>query len=118
MERKESILTKTEEEYQTLLSSYNKFQKKGISVADLLHYENRLVWLKERKSELHRDLNLAKEKVERKRQVVVGRSRDKKVLEQLKARQDDNWRRYLEKKETAHLDEISVIAHQRKERHN
>ncbi len=118
MEHKKSVLNKTEEEYHSLLRAYNRFQEKGIGVADLLHYENRLLWLKDKKSELALELDLAKEKVERKRQIVVNRSKDKKVLEQLKERQDSNWHHFLNKKETAHLDEISVIAHQRKEQNH
>jgi flagellar protein FliJ len=118
MRNKQAVLFKTEKEYQKLLQTYNRNQEKGISIADLLNYENRLVWLKEKKMQFIREVDLAREKVERKRQIVVNRSRDKKALEQLKTRQDKAWRLYTDKKETAYLDEISVIAHLRKEQNN
>ena len=118
MEGKLALLAKTENEYHTLLQSYSKIQERGMSIADLLGYENRLVWLKEKKATYSRDVDLAKEKVERKRQIVVSRSRDKKALEQLKTHQDKAWQQHIEKKETAYLDEISVIAHLRKEQNH
>jgi flagellar protein FliJ len=114
MESKLDLLTSIENEYHTLLHSYSKIREKGMSIADLLWYENRLVWLKDKKIAFSREADLAKEKVERKRQIVISRSRDKKALEQLKTHQDKAWQQHIEKKETAYLDEISVIAHLRK----
>jgi flagellar FliJ protein len=115
---KQCVLAKTEEEYQNLLQTYKRKQEKGMSIADLLNYENRLVWLKEKKIADSKEVVLAGEKVERKRQIVVSRSRDKKALEQLKTRQDRAWKQYIDKKETAYLDEISVIAHLRKKQNH
>lgn len=118
MENKQAVLTKTEKEFQNLLQTYNRNQQNGMSIADLLNYENRLTWLKEKRSEFSKEVKLAREKVERKRQIVVNRSRDKKALEQLKIRQNKAWQLYIDKKETAYLDEISVIAHLRKEQNH
>jgi flagellar export protein FliJ len=84
MENKQLVLARTEEEYHSLLHIYKRKQEKGLSIADLLNYENRLVWLKEKKITDSKEVVLAQEKVERKRQIVVSRSRDKKALEQLK----------------------------------
>ena len=118
LEKKKSVLAKVDEEYANLLQTYNRYKQRGISIADLLHYENRLVFLKEKRIEFSREVELAKEKVERKRQIVVAKSKDKKALEQLKTRQDTAWQHHIDKKETAYLDEISVIAHQRKGQHH
>lgn len=118
MVNKQLVLAKTEEEYQNLLQTYNRKQEKGMSIADMLNYENRLVWLKEKKIADTKEVVFAQEKVERKRQIVVSRSRDKKALEQLKTRQDKAWQIHIDKKETAYLDEISVIAHLRKKQNH
>ncbi len=114
MENKQIILDNVEKEYQNLLKTYKRIQEKGMSIADLLNYENRLIWLKEKKLEFSKEVDRARDKVERKRQIVVTKSREKKALEQLKERQDKAWKLHIDKKETAYLDEISVISHLRK----
>ena len=118
LEKKLVILAEKEDEYQKLLNTYKRNQEKGMSIADLLHYENRLLWLHEKIIEFSKEVDLARKKVERKRQIVVTRSRDKKALEQLKTRQDRAWQLHMDKKETAYLDEISVIAHLRKDQNH
>lgn len=112
-EKKES-LQQVEEEYLSLVANYKKYQKAGMSIAELVRYENRLVWLTKEKEKCFHELSLASEKVENRRKIVMSKRRDKKVLEQLKNRQDSAWRSFLDKKENAQLDEISVLSYQRK----
>lgn len=111
---KESIFTKTRNEYSAILRAYERMQNQGINIEDLLRYEEHLAWLQERINHLSSECDSARQNVEQKRKVVISRSRDKKVLEQLQIRQDGAYRKYLAKKETGLLDEMAVLAHERK----
>lgn len=118
LENKRIALAQTTEEYHTLLQTFNTHQEEGIGIVELIHYENRLMWLKEKRMERSKKVDLAREKVERRRQIVISRSRDKKALDQLKTRQNKAWQLHIDKKETAYLDEISVIAHLRQKQNH
>lgn len=111
---KESILTKAQHEYSLNLKAYQKMQRQGIIIEDLLRYEQHLVVLQEKVDNLSTECESARQNVEQKRKVVIGRSKDKKVLEQLQLRQDRAYEKYLAKKETSLLDEMAVLAHERK----
>ncbi|MBM9602973.1 flagellar export protein FliJ [Desulfopila inferna] len=99
--------------YTKLLARLDQLQDGGITVEDLLQYENHLSWLKGQQKKVADELHSATVKVSQKRRLVVDRRRDKKILEKLKDKQNREWRQYLEKKEAAQLDEIAVLAHDR-----
>ena len=111
---KESELIKAKQEYSTVLKTYQKMQNQGITIEDLLRYEEHLLWFQDRIDNLTTKCDSARQNVEQKRKVVISRSRDKKVLEQLQLRQDSAYQKYLAKKETSLLDEMAVLAHERK----
>jgi len=111
---KESVLKQAQYEYSLNLKTYQKMQSQGISIEDLLRYEHHLVVLQEKIDNLSSECDSARQNVEQKRKVVITRSKDKKVLEQLQLRQDSGHRKYLAKKETSLLDEMAVLAHDRK----
>lgn len=114
LENQERLFHTAQKEYQELLSALQLSQKGGMAIEEFLRYESRLNWLKQKQQKLAGEVDSAEKKVEQRRRIVVAKSRDKKVLEQLKARQNSAWQRYLDKKETAQLDEIAVLAHERK----
>ncbi|MDJ0622702.1 MAG: flagellar export protein FliJ [Desulfocapsaceae bacterium] len=111
---KESVFKKASQEYSATLKTYQKMQIQGINIEDLLRYEQHLVLLQEKIFDLSSECDSARQNVEQKRKVVISRSRDKKVLEQLQVRQDGAYQKYLAKKETSLLDEMAVLAHERK----
>ena len=49
----------------------------------------------------------------RERENTIKRSKERKVMEKLKEKQNATWQQYLNKKEAALLDEIAVIFHER-----
>jgi flagellar export protein FliJ len=51
--------------------------------------------------------------VESKRSNLITKSRDHKVLQALKEKQNKTWTKYLEKKESNMLDEIAILHHTR-----
>lgn len=118
LENQKILLNGTQREYQELLNTLQHSQESGIAIDEFLRYESRLNWLKQKKQKLAGEVESAEKKVEQRRRIVVAKSRDKKVLEQLKARQNSAWQRYLDKKETAQLDEIAVLAHERKDQNS
>lgn len=115
MELKKANLHQADIEYQDTLRNYGKLQRLGIGIDDLLRYETRLEWLQRKKKKLSDELHSAQLKVERRRQIVVAKSRDKKVLDQLKEKQNTAWKKYQDKKETAQLDEMAILGHERKQ---
>ncbi len=114
LEKKKESLQQVEEQYASLLKNYHKYQSAGINITELIRYENRLIYLNREKEKCFHEVNLAEEKVENRRKIVMSKRKDRKVLEQLKHRQNTAWRLFLDKKENAQLDEISVLSHQRK----
>lgn len=118
LHQQQVLLRDAEEKYRSLLATMEDLQTEGVSIEELLRFENRLQWLKEQRVKLAKDVETAEHTVERKRYLVISRSRDKKVLEQLKARQDSAWQRYLQKKEMAQLDEIAVLSYSQKQRNS
>ncbi len=102
-------------EYNGLVSDLNTYQSSGIGVEDLVIYEDRIFWLKQYLVEISEKLEAAVAQVNRDRMNVLKKSRDKKVLEQLKEKQDKAWQKYLDKKETVQLDEIAVLSHERRQ---
>lgn len=115
LENQKKLLENVQGEYQELLNDLQQSQTNGIAIDELLRYESRLDWLQQKRHKLAGEVESAENKVEQRRRIVVAKSRDKKVLEQLKVRQNSAWQRYLDKKETAQLDEIAVLAHERKD---
>ncbi len=104
-----------EAEQSHLITALKAGQIDGMRIEDLVRYEDRLFWLEGQVKKAFQKLTLAKDKVKKERENVLRRSREKKVLEQLKEKQDKNWKQYLDKKEMAQLDEIAVLSHERKE---
>lgn len=114
LQRKKEQHHRLEEQYGALLGNLEKDQSAGITVDELLRYENHITWLKQKKDELAVQLQAASDNVRKKRDVAVDRSRDRQALEKLKEKQDNAWKSYIEKKEAAQIDEIAVLSHERK----
>lgn len=113
LQQKREIFDSIADNYQCLLENLAKEQSDGISIDQLQRYENHLVWVKEQMVKAHDELNAAVDNVNKKRDVVVRKSRERKALENLKTKQNRAWKSYLEKKEAAQLDEIAVLSHDR-----
>ena len=111
---KAAKLAKARKEYAAILKKYQKMQRAGMNIDDLLRYEDHLQRFRKNIETLVSEYDAAERNVEQKRQLVISRSREKKVLEQLQLRQNTAYQRYLTKKETSLLDEMAVLAHERK----
>ena len=92
-----------------LIKTSSALQAKGITITELIRYEN--IILKNEENILAIRKTLAEKEVlaEKERENLIRRSRDRQILEGLKDHQNLAWKAYLNKKEAAMLDEIAII---------
>ncbi len=99
--------------FQGLITDLAKRQSEGIDVTEMIRYDERIVVVKDEVASLQNTLSQKDEEVVRERENTLERSRERKVMEKLKEKQNAAWQRYLNKKEAAMMDEIAVIFHER-----
>ncbi len=118
LEMAQRDLEKVEKELTTLITELNTIQEAGIGIEDLLRYENRISWLKTERENRVVVFESALENVNTKRLIVLEKSKNKKVLEKLKKKQDLQWHKHQNKRENNILDEIAVFSHDRQHNQN
>lgn len=96
-----------------LLDTFTQEQAMGIEVVKLARYEQRIILLEKQIVTLRAILRQKKEAVSRAQNLLISRSKDRKIMETLQQKQDEAWQLFLKQKETATLDEIAVIFHNR-----
>ncbi len=104
-------LTQEETGYVQLLDTLDRLQAEGIAVLELIRYEEQILFTKHRIVAIKKTLSEKITRVAAEREHLVKRSKDRKVMEKLKEKQNRSWREYLNKKEAALLDEIAIIFH-------
>lgn len=105
---------KEEEEILTgLVESLAREQTLGIEVVKLAQFEQRINLIEKQIEALRVILQKKKETVTRAQEQLISKSKDRKIMETLQEKQDAAWQQYLSQKETATLDEIAVIFHNR-----
>ncbi len=104
-----------EKRYNNLISSLTERQNSGMAVDELIRYEDHIMYLKEQIEELKEKIIAADEHVMRAKSHVLNKSKEKQIMEKLRDRQNLAWKLHLEKKETAQLDEIAVMSHDKKQ---
>lgn len=104
----------TEEQlYADLMATVDRRQFEGIDILDLIRYEEQIQFSKNRIAAIRKTLEEKTARVVEEREILIRRSKERKVMEKLKTRQNQAWRDHLGKKEAAMLDEIAVIFHER-----
>ncbi len=111
-------LEEIESELKAVLTDLDALQEVGIGVEELLRYENRISWLKTERENRAAVFESALENVNIKRSIVLEKSKNKKVLEKLKKKQDLQWHKHQNKRENNILDEIAVFSHDRQHNQN
>jgi len=96
-----------------LIDTLTQEQSMGIEVVKLARYEQRIILLEKQIVTLRAILHKKKEEVSRAQNHLLSRSKDRKIMETLQQKQDEAWQLFLKQKETATLDEIAVIFHNR-----
>lgn len=98
---------------ETLIETLSREQTQGIEVVKLAQFEQRIDLIKQQVLALKLLLQKKKEGVTRAQEYLISKSKERKIMETLQQKQDDSWQQYLNQKETATLDEIAVIFHNR-----
>lgn len=113
--RAEALLRLQQEEtiFRTLVSDLAGLQSQGMDVDEMIRYEERITLIKNEVNSLRTTLAEREKAVLVERENTLHKSKERKVMEKLKERQDIAWQQYLNKKEAAMLDEIAVIFHER-----
>jgi len=96
-----------------LIETLASEQTNGIEVIKQAQFEQRIVLLEKQRLTLQTILRGKKEETNRAQKHLISRSKDRKIMETLQTKQNEAWQLYLHQKETATLDEIAVIFHNR-----
>jgi flagellar protein FliJ len=99
--------------FRTLIADLAGLQSQGMEVIEMIRYEERISLLKNQVDNLRTTLAEKNKKVLRERENTLLKTKERKVMEKLKERQNLAWQQYLNKKEAAMLDEIAVFFHER-----
>lgn len=97
----------------TLLETFTREQSQGIEVVRLTWFEQRIPLIDQQVAAARLLLQKKKEGVQRAQELLIRKSKERKIMETLQQKQDASWRQYLNQKETATLDEVAVIFHNR-----
>ncbi len=111
--RLQEALALVQEDLATLHANLALDQQRGMTVDRLILYDRRIALVKEQEQQRARELQKQRIQVERRRQVLVKASKNRKVMEKLREQQNAAYQKFLEKKETNMLDEIAVLSHDR-----
>lgn len=87
-------------------------QTEGVNIIELIRYEERILQIKANILAIAKNLAEKAEILKREHQNLINRARERQIMERLKERQDRAWATYLDKKETAMLDEIAILRHE------
>ena len=104
-------LMSEKETFGALCAESEQLQAEGITVAELIRYEERISYLKKSIRAISKTLAEKEEIVAAEQKNLATRSKDRQVMERLKEQQNSDWGEYLNKKEATMLDEIAVIRH-------
>ncbi len=110
----EEKIRQTTHNYQKLIEEKEEIQKRDCSILDIIRCEEKITYIKQQLKELNTTLTIRRKALQKEHKYLVQRSRERKVLENLKEKQDSEWRSYINKKEAAVLDEIALLRKQKK----
>jgi flagellar FliJ protein len=102
-----------EQDLGALYRNLERRQQQGISVDELLLYQNRISSKIEQLAHLADRMDRLRDQIVRKREILADAARDKKLLEKLKEKKNLQFQQELKRRETARLDEIAVQFHRR-----
>jgi flagellar protein FliJ len=99
-----------------LIDTLTEIQRSGIDIEEHIRYTNRIDLLKTEHERLQRHLQKKHEIVLRERTHLLQKSKEHRVLEKLKQRQDATWRQFLDRNEAKLIDEVAILSNTRKYR--
>ncbi len=111
--RQEKIIQKKLDEdnrhLAALIKEIEQLQNETISILDLINFENRILFLRKNIHSVKTKLHEKSENRNKMQENLIEKSRDRQIMASLKDQQNRSWKKYLDKKEVAMLDEIATI---------
>ncbi|MCL2457641.1 MAG: flagellar FliJ family protein [Desulfobulbus sp.] len=114
--RLQEALLRTEKELAELYADLRQEQEQGTTVDRLRLFESRIDLVRRELETRQNELIKQQALVAKRRQMLVKRSKDKKIIEKLREQQNAAYAVFLEKKQLAMLDEIAVLSYERNQR--
>lgn len=111
--RIQTKLLQAKDRLKKLYANLSLERAQGTTIDRLLLFENRIPVEQQEIGELQTEFEKQKKVVDRRRRHLLQASQDKKALKKLKERQNLAYKKYLDKKEAAMLDEIAVLRYGR-----
>ncbi len=109
----ENKLSTTRTKLQEVIDLLEIKQHEGMLAVELGRFEESITYTHGEIKSLRKLFREKKKISENKRNRLIEKSRDYKVLQELKERQNKAWKQYIDKKEANMLDEIAILHHER-----
>lgn len=106
-------LTAEEREIEHLYQDFERRQQAGISCAEMLLFQNRISHKVEAVARMVESMERLQQQILRQRQGLTEASREKKLLEKLKEKNEQEFQQELKRREGIVLDEVAVQFHRR-----
>ena len=104
-------IAETETEIAATAAELAEKQRQGIDIREHITLAEGLDYWQRQLVALRDDMIKCLKNIETARGHLQKRSQEKKVMEKLKERQNAAWRQHINKRETAALDEIAILYH-------
>jgi flagellar protein FliJ len=95
--------------FEELNEESERRQRQGMDIIDLIRFEERIMQVQANIAAISKNLQEKALLVVKEQQQLARRVKEQQIMERLKERQNRAWAAYLEKKETATLDEIAIL---------
>jgi len=104
-----SRMTDETGELTEICRSYEERQNAGMHGHEFVLYENRISHKRQVLQDLDRQLEESRKQVQRMREALAEASREKKLLEKLKEKKEDEIKRELVRLEMLQIDELAIM---------
>jgi len=104
-------LNKEQVKLNRLIEKSAQLQAQGVTITELIRYETSILQNEKNIAAIKKTLDEKTMLMQKERENLIQKSRDRQIMERLKEQQNQAWREYLDKKEAAMLDEIAIIRH-------
>ena len=98
-----------QKEYLNLIDTITKLQHKGVVIDEHIRYQNRIEFISAELIKREETLRKKTEHLVRERNHLIKKNKEERVLKKLKERQNLEYQKFIDKKESAMLDEIAVL---------
>ena len=104
--QQETVVAELEQEYAELNAEFRQVEREGITIAQVMTYENGLRVLERRIKQAMETLEQCRREVERKREQVVDARKETASLEKLREQKLEMYRKAVQKDEEQFIEEL------------